>query len=197
MRDNGRPDQWTKKAKASGYAARSVFKLEEIHRREKVIPKKGAVLDLGCCPGSWSHFVKRTGGRKISLFGLDISDVPDYPGQFIQGSAFDISSDELLEFMGGKASLVMSDMAQRTMGHRFSDHIKQIELARAALKIGAGVLRPGGNFLVKVFDGEDAPAFTAEVRSHFAKVRRFKPDASRRESVEFFLVGLGFRGKKT
>ncbi|MFT4976987.1 MAG: 23S rRNA (uridine2552-2'-O)-methyltransferase [Myxococcota bacterium] len=194
MRDSGRPDEWTRKAKAAGYAARSVYKLEEIARRELKLPKKGRVLDLGCSPGSWSQYLLRSGGKKVHLVGLDITEMPDYPGSaFVQASALDVDPATLLEALGGPAQLVMSDMAPFTHGDRFSDHIRQLELAQAALRIATQVLEPGGDFVVKVFEGEDAPAFVQEVRSHFGRVRRLRPKVVRRESVEFFVVGRGFK----
>lgn len=195
MRDGGKPDEWTRKAKAAGYAARSVFKLEEIARREpNLLPKKGRVLDLGCSPGSWSQYVLRQGGRKLHLVGLDISEVPDYPGAaFIQNSVLNVPGEELLEALGGPAKLVMSDMAPYTKGDRFSDHIRQLELAQAALRVATEVLAFNGNFVVKVFDGQDAPDFVMSCRPHFQKVRRFRPKVVRRESVEFFVVGTGFK----
>jgi 23S rRNA (uridine2552-2'-O)-methyltransferase len=195
VRDKGKPDEWTRKAKAAGFAARSVFKLEEIARREPgILPKKGRVLDLGCSPGSWSQYLLQKGGRKLHLVGLDISDVPSYPGAaFIQDTILSVGREALLEALGGPARLVMSDMAPFTKGDRFSDHIRQLELAQAALRVATEVLLPGGNFIVKVFDGKEAHAFVQSVRPFFSKVRRFKPKAVRRESVEFFVVGLGFK----
>lgn len=195
MRDGGKPDEWTRKAKAAGFAARSVFKLEEIARRQQgLLPKKGRILDLGCSPGSWTQFALQNGGRKLHVVGLDISDVPSYPGAvFIQNSVLNVETSELREALGGAAKLVMSDMAPFTKGDRFSDHIRQLELAQAALNIATGVLGPGGHFVVKVFDGQDAHGFVQSMRPHFTKVRRFKPKAVRRESVEFFAVGVGFK----
>ena len=192
MRDGGRPDHWTRKAKAAGYSARSVFKLEEIQRREHLLPKRGRVLDLGCSPGSWSQYLKRN-RPKLSLVGLDLSEVSGYPGTFLQGSALDVELHVLREALGGPAVLVMSDMAPSTSGTRFTDHIRQLELAQAALRIALGVLQPGGDFITKVFEGEDAPGFVAQVRQHFGKVRRIKPAATRQVSVEFFVVARGLR----
>jgi len=191
-----RSDHWTKKAKAAGFSARSVYKLEEIERRERMLPRKGRVVDLGCCPGSWSQYLRRLAGGKLSLVGIDLTDTPDYPGTFLQGSALTIPSARIVEALGGPtADLLMSDMAPNTMGDRFTDHIRQIELARAALRISRAVLRPGGDFIVKVFDGEEAPDFVRSVRPHFRKTRRIKPQATRNESVEFFIVARGFKAE--
>jgi len=158
-----------------------------------MLPRKGRVIDLGCCPGSWSQYLRRNAGKQITLVGIDISEVLDYPGTFIHASALKVSGSLLREALDGEANLVMSDMAPNTQGHRFTDHIRQIELARAALRIARETLHPGGDFITKVFDGEEAHAFVMEVRKHFGKVRRIKPKATRNESVEFFVVARGFR----
>lgn len=195
MRDGGRSDEWTKKARAEGYAARSVYKLEELARREpKLLPRKGKVLDLGCSPGSWTQYLMRNGTRKLHLVGLDISRIDDYAGTtFLQRSALKVHPRELLNELGGLAKFVMSDMAPFTKGDRFSDHIRQLELAHAALRLARATLQPGGNFVVKVFEGQDAPAYVDEVRQHFTRVRRLRPKVVRRESVEFFVAGIGFK----
>ena len=192
MRDGGRPDHWTKKAKAAGFSARSVYKLEEIERRERMLPKKGRVLDLGCSPGSWSQYLRRLAGPKLHLVGLDLSKVEGYPGTFLHGNALKVSPHRLLRALDGPANLVVSDMAPFTKGHRFTDHVRQLELAQAALTLARYVLADGGDFIVKVFDGQDAHDYVQEVRQHFGRVRRIKPEATRNESVEFFVVARGF-----
>lgn len=191
MRNRGRPDHWTRKAKAAGYSARSVYKLEEIERRERMLPRKGRVLDLGCSPGSWSQYLRRLAGPDLHLTGLDISFIEGYPGTFLQGNALTVSPHRLLRALGGPAHLVMSDMAPFTRGHRFTDHIRQLELAQAALHLARQVLLPGGDFVAKVFDGQDAHAYVQEVRQHFGRTRRIKPEVTRDESVEFFVVARG------
>lgn len=186
-----RPDSWTRRAKEAGYAARSVFKLDEIERRTPILPHRGGrVLDLGCYPGSWSRWLIERGMRVV---GVDLQAPDLQGGTWIIGSATETGAPVLLAALGGPADLVASDMAQNTTGNRFADHVHQIALADRALTLAGECLRPGGNFVCKVFDGEDAPAFTERVRASFAEVRRVKPDATRDRSVEFFLVGRGFR----
>jgi 23S rRNA (uridine2552-2'-O)-methyltransferase len=114
----------------------------------------------------------------------------------IQASVFDVDAERILEALGGPADLVLSDMAPSTTGSRFTDHVRQIELAEAGRALAAQVLRPGGNFVVKVFDGEDAPAFVLRMRRDYDKARRVKPEATRKKSVEFFMVGLGRKGEQ-
>lgn len=185
-----RPDHYTRKARAEGFAARSVFKLDELAARTPGFPKGGAAVDLGCYPGSWSRWLLQRGFRVV---GVDLQ-APNLPGgTWIAASAMDVEPERLREALGGPAALVVSDMAPNTSGNRFVDHARQIALARRALELARALLAPGGTFVVKVFDGEDAPAFVDEVRAAFSEVRRHKPDATRDRSVEFFVVGRGLR----
>ena len=187
-------DHYGRKAKSDGYAARSVYKLEEIQKRFQVIPKNGAVLDLGCSPGSWSSYVKRVGGADTTMVGIDLTEVSGYLGRQFVDSVFDVPEEDLREALGGGADLVISDMAPATSGNRFTDHVRQIELAEQARVLASRLLRPGGNFVVKVFEGEDASDLVARIRADYGKTKRVKPKAVRKESVEFFVVGLGRRG---
>ncbi len=184
-------DRFTKAAREAGFPARSVFKLEEIQRRTRLIKQGNRVLDLGCYPGSWSRFSWQHIGRRGALVGVDLEVPEGLSGTFLERSALEVSAEELLEALGGPADVVLSDMAPLTTGDRFGDHVRQVALAQVALDLGLEVLRPGGNFCVKVFDGQDAPSYTQGVRKHFEKVRRIKPEAVRGTSVEFYLVGLG------
>ncbi len=186
-------DHYGRKAKSDGYAARSVYKLEEIQKRFQVIPKNGAVLDLGCSPGSWSNYVKRVGGADTTMVGIDLTEVSGYLGRQFVDSVFDVPEEELRTALGGGADLVISDMAPATSGNRFTDHVRQIELAEQARVLAARLLRPGGNFVVKVFEGEDASDLVARIRADYGKTKWVKPKAVRKESVEFFVVGLGRR----
>ena len=182
-------DTWTRRAQTEGYAARSVYKLQELDERFGILPRKGRVLDLGCCPGSWSQYIHRK-HPQVHLVGIDINPPPSYPGIFIQGSILELEPATIQTALGGPASVVLSDMAPSTTGSRFTDHCRQIELAEQARQLAMDLLRPGGSLAIKVFDGEDAQAFVARVRAGFQKVKRLRPKATRKESREFFLVGL-------
>jgi len=184
-------DHFGKKAKADGFAARSVYKLEEIQKRFSVIPRNGRVLDLGCSPGSWTNYVKQVGGPDTRAVGIDLDEVAGYRGHQFVGSVFDVSDEDILEALGGPPDLVMSDMAPRTSGNRFTDHVRQMELAEQAHVLAARLLAPGGHFIAKVFEGEEAPDFVSRVRLGFGKTKRVKPKATRKESVEFFVVAMG------
>ena len=186
-----RPDHYTKKAKAQGFAARSVFKLEEIHQRHRIFQRGDAVIDLGCAPGSWSRYANQRTGEP--LVGVDLVEVKSVRGTFLLGSVFDITPEALLAPLGRRADVILSDMAPLTTGDRFGDHVRQIELARRGLELARQTGRPGATFVVKIFDGEDAPALLAELRAAFTSVKRLKPDATRDRSVEFFAIGLGLK----
>ena len=155
-----------------------MFKLEQIDARFHVVRQGGVALDLGCAPGSWSQWLGQHGMRTI---GVD-----EQPGPWIVKSVYEVDPAEI-----GPVDLVVSDMAPSTTGDRFTDHVRQIGLATRALDLAEACLRPGGAFVCKVFDGEDANAFVERVRTGFTEMRRLKPDATRGRSVEFFVVGKG------
>jgi 23S rRNA (uridine2552-2'-O)-methyltransferase len=126
--------------------------------------------------------------------GIDLTEVSGSPGEQFAESVFDVEADTIREALGGGADLVMSDMAPSTTGSRFTDHVRQIELAEQARVLASELLVPGGNFVVKVFEGEDAPALVERIRADYGSTKRVKPKATRKESVEFFVVGLGRKG---
>ena len=184
-------DSWTKKAKDQGYTARSVFKLEELEQRFSPLRGMNTFVDLGCAPGSWSHFVSRN-NPKARLIGIDIKEVASYPGTFYQQSIELVDSKQIQQELGGSVDMVLSDMAPNTTGNRLSDHVRQLELAYKALDFAVSVLRPQGRFVVKVFDGEDIQAYFLHVKKYFGTVKRLRPKATRNSSVEFFMLGLDF-----
>lgn len=189
-------DSWTKKAKKQGYAARSVFKLEELEKRFSPLRGMKRFVDLGCAPGSWSHFVTRNNPRAL-VIGIDIKEVSSYPGVFYQSRIEDMDPQVVRSDLGGVVDMVLSDMAPNTTGNRLSDHVRQLELADKALDFAVSILRPGGRFVVKVFDGEDIQDYYMRVKKHFATVKRLRPKATRNSSVEFFMLGLDFQKEKT
>lgn len=186
-----RPDHFAKKAKAQGYAARSVFKLEEIDLRFKLVKRGGSAVDLGCFPGSWSRYLLSKG---MGVVGVDLKAPELAGGTWIVRSVMEVEAEELLAAGGGPADLFVSDMAPNTSGNRFTDHIRQIGLAERALALGILCLKPGGAFVAKVFDGEDANGYIKAIEAKFTAVKRVKPDATRDRSIEFFVVATGFRG---
>jgi 23S rRNA (uridine2552-2'-O)-methyltransferase len=188
-----KPDHFTKRAKQEGYAARSVYKLEEIQRRFRPFKKGMRVVDLGCYPGSWSRYILQKIGRQGVLVGVDFTAPELDQGVWLERSIYDVSGEELCAALGGKCHVLVSDMAPRTTGNRLGDHVEQIALASRAWSIAQEILEPGGAFVVKIFDGEDANSFCLEVKKQCTQVKRLKPEATRRQSREFFLIGMGFK----
>lgn len=189
-----KPDRFTKKARAEGYAARSVYKLDEVQRRFRLFKPGQRVVDLGCYPGSWSRFLLRQVGRRGRVVGVDLEQPDLAGGHWIHRSVFEVEAEELRAALEGPAHVVVSDMAPRTTGNRLFDHVQQIELADRALVLATELLAPDGSFVAKVFEGEDAPAYCARVKARFGKMKRVRPEAVRKNSREFFVVAQGFRG---
>jgi 23S rRNA (uridine2552-2'-O)-methyltransferase len=184
-------DHFTRRAQREGYAARSVYKLQEMQKKWKLLAKGQRVLDLGCAPGSWSRYAHEQIGFGGTLVGVDIQEVAGFPGLFLQTSIEDVLVDEMLGHLGGPADLVMSDMAPNTMGNKFTDHLRQIALIEAGRDLALSILKPGGNFVAKVFEGREAQSFVQSLRAEFKTVKRIKPKATRDRSVEFFVAGIG------
>ena len=187
-------DHFSRRAKAQGYAARSVFKLEEINQRFKVIKRGDFVLDLGCAPGSWLKYAAQQVGATGRCVGIDRTPV-DLSFANVRTMVGDIYEVEPKGFDpdGRKFSLVMSDMAPDTCGNRQTDHIRSVQLCERALEIARLFLRPGGHFVCKVFEGGDLNAFVQDVKTSFGTVKRVKPKSTRSESVELFVVAKNFR----
>ena len=186
-----KPDAWSQRAKDEGYAARSVYKLDEIDRRVRLFRRGQRVLDLGCAPGSWSQYAIERIGKEGTLVGVDLTPVSLPGGTFLEASILDIPADLLRGHLGGPADAVISDMAPLTMGARDADHFAQIELVRCAFERATELLKPGGVFVAKVFEGPDAKALELDVKKRFTETRRIRPEAVRANSREWFLVAIG------
>lgn len=188
-----RADRFTRAAKAEGFPARSVFKLDALTARHRLIRPGDRVLDLGCSPGSWAQRALGLVGPGGRVVGVDTVEPAVSGFRFVHASVLDVSAEELRDALSGPCDVVLSDMAPLTMGDRDADHFRQIELAQRALELASQLCRVGGHFACKVFDGVDAPAFVQDVRRTFTKVERERPEAVRQASREFFVVGLGRR----
>ncbi len=185
-------DPRTALAKKQGYPARSVFKLEEIDRRTRLLKPGQRVLDLGAAPGSWSLYVAKKIGPKGKLLAIDLkmleTELP--PGAvFVQGDALSLENETLATF--APYDVVLSDMAPSTTGNRLGDQTRSYELFMAALAVAVQHLAPGGAFVGKIFMGEDFPLAKKEVKRHFAEERVIRPEGTRSVSYEVFLIGLG------
>jgi len=194
-------DHYFKRAKAENYPARSVYKLQELDAKFALLKSGLRVLDLGAAPGSWTLFAARKIGPAGRVLALDIQTTEqEFPDNvcFLVHDAFE-DSPELLAVMEPLApfDLVMSDMAPRTTGVKFTDQARSLELCERARDVALKRLKPGGNFVAKIFEGPEAKGFQESLKPWFEKVRGFKPKSSRAESKETFILGLDFRGLDT
>lgn len=195
LSDRGkRHDAFQKKARAAGFAARSVFKLEEIDQRFRLFRKGAAVrvLDLGCRPGSWLQYAGKVAGGHAQLVGVDRTPLDlVIPGcRMVVGDIFDLDLAALVGPLGG-FDVVLSDMAPDTSGVRSADQARSEALFERALWIAEQTLAPGGHFVGKLFQGPDFQQLIQRARQGFGEVRSVKPDSSRKESIEQFVVALG------
>ncbi len=188
-------DKYFQQAKREGYRARSAYKLLQIQERFNVIRRGDVVVDLGAAPGSWSQVAGRLVGKQGKVVALDIQEMEPVPGvTFLQGDMTDLLvQDMVIEAVGGRADVVLSDAAPSTTGIKLRDHVLSMDLARAALAVAQQLLRPGGNFVVKVFEGEDLPGVIHAVKMAFRHVKVNKPAASRAESWEQFIVARNLK----
>lgn len=191
-------DEYVKRAQAEGWRSRAVFKLEEIDQKDRLLKPGMTVIDLGAAPGGWAQYAARKLGRKGRIIALDILEMESVEGvEFLQG---DFTEDEplarLLETLGdARPDLVMSDMAPNMSGMDAIDQPKSMYLAELTLDLAEQVLAPGGDMLVKVFQGEGFDEYLKRLRQLFGKVSSRKPKASRSRSREVYLLARKYRGK--
>ena len=189
-------DPYVKMAQTQGYRSRAVFKLKEIQEKDKFIKPGMNVIDLGAAPGGWSQYVRPLVGQKGKIIALDILPMDAIDGvAFIQGDFREAAVlDELLSLLGGtNVGAVLSDMAPNMSGSKGIDQPNAMYLAELALDMAKMVLLKGGDFLVKVFQGEGFEAFHRDVQQHFNKVVIRKPKASRPRSNEVYILARGFK----
>lgn len=193
-------DPYAARARAEGHRSRAIYKLVEMDERYKILRRGLRVIDLGAAPGGWSEWAaERTGaatgeGRVVAIDILDMAPIPGV--DFTRIDFMDEQAPLLLrEKLGGLADVVLSDMAPNTTGHRQTDHLRIMGLVEAAAAFSAEILKPGGVFLTKVFQGGAAPELLASLKRDFAQTRHVKPPASRPESAELYLLATGFRAR--
>jgi 23S rRNA (uridine2552-2'-O)-methyltransferase len=188
-------DHYFQRARQEGFAARSVYKLEEIDRRHRLLRPGGRVLDLGSAPGSWLQYAARRVGPAGRVVGVDLQPIRISllaQVRLIEGDAFELTPDALLAG-DPPFDLVLSDMAPSTSGIKSADAARSAELVLRALALCQTVLRPGGALLAKVFQGARLPELRQAFAQTFGPVSVEKPKASRSESVEVFLLGRNRR----
>lgn len=188
-------DPYVHEAQRLGYRARSAFKLIELDDKLKFIKKGCTVVDLGAAPGGWSQVALQRGATKV--IGLDLLPIEPMPGvTFLQMDFMnDDAPEALIMLMGSGADVVLSDMAPNTMGHKSTDHIRIMALVEAAYEFATQVLKPGGTFVSKLFQGGTQGEMLAMMKRDFTSVKHVKPPASRKESSEQYVVAMGFRKK--
>ena len=187
-------DPYVVEAKAKGYRSRAAFKLIEIDDRFALIRQGSKVIDLGCAPGGWVQVALERGAGAVA--GVDLLPVdPLPPARLIQMDFTDPGcGDQLIDLLGGAPDLILSDMAPNTTGHKQTDHLRIVGLIEAAVDFAVEVLKPGGSFVTKAFQGGETESVLKLLKTHFADVRHVKPKSSRAGSSEVYLVATGFRG---
>lgn len=191
MKSNGWADHWTRRARAEGWRSRAVYKLRELDRRDRLFSRGDRVVDLGAAPGGWSQYAARKVAPDGRVVAIDIEamepirDVAILRGDVAQPAVV----ADLRRALDRPADAVLSDLAPRLSGNRDRDQAIAFELAAMALDVANGLLRPGGAFVAKLFQGEGFEEFLAMARGSLCKVRLRTPAASRKGSRETYLVG--------
>lgn len=190
-------DYYYKEAKSLGYRSRAAFKLKQINKKFKIMKNGNYVVDLGAAPGGWSQVAYEIVGKNGVVIGIDIKEINQIEGiTFIKG---DVENQEIINKVIkkiDKADVVISDMSPKISGNYSMDHARSIYLANLALNSLKTLLKNGGNFLVKVFEGDMFKEFFEEVKSNFNFAKIYSPKASRAKSSEIYIVAKGFLLKK-
>jgi 23S rRNA (uridine2552-2'-O)-methyltransferase len=191
-------DPFVAEARRLGYRSRAAFKLIQLDARFHLLAPGRRVVDLGCAPGGWSQVAAQLVGSATgrgTVVGIDLLATDGVPGtSFLAGDFRDpATAASIRGALGGPADIVLSDMAAPATGHAATDHLRIVALAEDAFAFAATILKPGGAFVAKVFQGGTEGALLAELKRAFAEVRHAKPAASRAESAETYVVAKGFR----
>jgi 23S rRNA (uridine2552-2'-O)-methyltransferase len=194
-------DPYVAEARRLGYRSRAAFKLIELDDRFRLLLPGRRVVDLGCAPGGWTQVAVSRVGAGIGrgkVLGIDIAETAAIAGATIlRADIFDPGLASAIRIqLGELADVVLSDMAPSTTGHASTDHLRIVALAEAAFAVAADILKTGGSFVVKVFQGGAEGALLAELKQSFAELRHAKPPASRAQSAETYVVAKGFRGRR-
>lgn len=193
-----RKDHYYRKAKEEGYLSRAAYKFREINQKVRIVSPGDRVVDVGCAPGGWSQVLLKVVGRNGFVVGIDILPACRVRGENFAFLHMDVEDPEcpekVLSLTRGPVDAVVSDAAPNTTGVKHVDHARSVALVDAVLTFAIRVLREGGNFLAKVFDGPETKELEGKMRKKFRKVRRIRPGATRKESFEVYLTGIGFVG---
>ena len=193
-------DHYYHKAKKENFLARSIYKLQEIDQKYKIINKGDKIVDFGYFPGSWIQYSSSKVGPDGLVVGIDIQAVSGKLSTLENVTVFerDIFSVEDVKDLGlsDKVDVVVSDMAPNTMGVQSVDQARSLELVEKVFEILPTFLRINGNMVIKVFDGNDAQVFLKTIKRQFEKTYKLKPKSTRKISKEFFFIGVGFKGRE-
>ena len=191
-----RKDGFFHKAQKEGYAARSIYKLEAIDDRFKLIRSGDRALDLGCAPGSWLQYLDKKVGSRGQVVGIDLKKVRAVVSPRVRVLRGDLLKTPLEVFnpQGQRFDVVVSDMAPNTSGVRSLDQERSAQLTTAAFEVCPRLLRPGGNWCAKAFQGEPLKELEHRLSESFDRFERLRPPATRKNSFEIFLIGLGYCG---
>ncbi|WEU41045.1 MAG: RlmE family RNA methyltransferase [Candidatus Odinarchaeum yellowstonii] len=193
-----RSDHYYKLAKKENLRSRAAFKLKQLNEKYKIIKRGYRVLDIGSAPGGWLLSIKEIVGDKGVIVGVDIQPISEIEGvHFILGDITDSGVIEKITKVSSEFDTVTSDCSPNVSGNWELDHARQLYLSEKSLETAIKVLVKGGSFIVKVFQGELFREFIDKMRKYFSKVIITKPEASRRESSEVYVIGLAFRGERT
>jgi 23S rRNA (uridine2552-2'-O)-methyltransferase len=189
-------DPYVAAARREGYLSRAAYKLSGLDDRFKFLKKGHRILDLGAAPGGWCQVAVEKLGPSGTIVGVDLLEFGPISGAncYVLDVETPDSERQIEEWLGGKADVVLSDMAPSTTGHQATDQMRVVALAEVAYEVAQRVLAPDGVFIVKLFQGGAVGEFLAMLKKDFALVRHAKPPASRKDSSELFLVATGYRG---
>jgi 23S rRNA (uridine2552-2'-O)-methyltransferase len=192
-------EYYYKKAKAENYRSRATYKLVQANEKYGFIKLNDVVVDLGAAPGGWIQAARKMTGKHGFVLGVDLKPIEPFPQEYIRTIVGDLTEPEMpeqiLSFLPHNPDVVISDAAPNITGVWEVDHARQIDLANMALNIALQLLRPGGSFFVKLFEGDLMNEFILTVKGHFTEVKIVKPQASRSKSSEMYLLALGLKTK--
>ncbi len=193
-------DHYFKLAKARGYRSRSAFKLLQIARRYDLLKKGKKAVDLGAAPGGWTQIASEIVGEQGYILSIDKKHMKSFNSKNVETLVMDVNDrsivNTILEKANGKVNALISDLSPSISGVRSLDNSRQIHLAMVSFEIAKKVLDKKGNFLVKIFDSPDAQEFFKKVKMYFKKTRIIKPDASKKESSEIYIVAINYQNQK-
>lgn len=195
-----RREYYYRKAKEEKYRSRASYKLLQAIEKYQFIKKDDIVVDLGAAPGGWMQVAQKTVGNKGFVLGVDIKPIQPFETQNFQTLISDVTDPQIIEqikaYMPRQADAVISDVSPNISGIWEVDNARQIDLARQSLRIALSVLKPNGNFFVKIFQGEMTESFVKEVKQHFAFVKLVKPKASIPKSAELYVLAMNLKIKE-